>query len=382
MYSVEKTSGINTWRNFDFLIFLPVLTLSVLGLAVLSSATRVVPFNANGPRMMLIQVVGMILGIIVAFVLCGLDYNSLKSLGVIYYIFCSGLLVLVLFIGSGESIGSRSWIRIPGIGINIQPSEFTKIAIIIMGAIFLERIKEGIDTGKNTLKYLAYSVVPISLIIAQRDFGTAMVFLFILLVMVFVGGIPYKYILALFASFLASTPFIWFFVLNETRRERIRVFLDPTRDPLNHGLNVIRSKMAIGSGQIFGKGLYQGLQTQTGGVPVDESDFIFSVVGEELGLIGSLAVIILLFFILVRSIHIAKNARDGFGSFLVMGVTAMIAFHTIENIGMNIGLLPVTGVPLPFISQGASAMLTNYMAVGILLSVSMRRKRSIFKGAD
>ncbi|MFZ5985961.1 MAG: FtsW/RodA/SpoVE family cell cycle protein, partial [Bacillota bacterium] len=170
----------------------------------------------------------------------------------------------------------------------------------------------------------------------------------------------------------------WFFVLNEKRKDRIRVFFNPELDPLGSGWNVIRSKMAIGSGQIFGKGLFKGIQTQNSSVPVKESDFIFSVVGEELGFVGAVIILVLVFFILMRCVYIAKNARDSYGSFLVTGVTSFLAIHFIENIGMSIGLLPVTGIPLPFVSAGGSSMLTNYIAMGIVLSVSMRRQRVIF----
>ena len=177
-------------------------------------------------------------------------------------------------------------------------------------------------------------------------------------------------------------PFIWVYALNDRRRERILTFISPERDPQGGGYHVMRSKLAIGSGQLFGQGYGSGLLTQNGGVPVNESDFIFSVVGEEFGFIGGIVIIIIGLIIILRCIHIAKNANDSYGSFLVIGITAMLAFNFIENIGMGIGLLPVTGLPLPFISQGGTAMLAYYIAIGIVLSVSIRRKRNSFNSTQ
>lgn len=380
MYSVEKTRGMNFWKQFDYPIFITVLILSIIGIIVIISATKVMPNGVDGSRIPLVQAIGLVLGIIGALIICALDYNDLKTLGIVFYLGCIGLLVAVLFMGHGENLGSRSWLKVGPL--SVQPSEFAKVAFIIIVSIYLEKIWEGSRDILNILKLLVFAAAPIVLIFAQHDFGTTMVFVFILFIMVFISGIPYKYIMILATTFFMSLPFIWLFALNDKRKDRIRVFFDPELDPLGSGMNVIRSKIAIGSGQIFGKGLFNGLQTQTAGVPVKESDFIFSVVGEELGFVGCMIIISLLFFLLIRSIYIARSARDSYGTFLVVGATAMFAFHTIENIGMTIGLLPVTGLPLPFISQGVSSMLTNYLAVGIILSVSMRRKKAIFNSDE
>jgi rod shape determining protein RodA len=200
--------------------------------------------------------------------------------------------------------------------------------------------------------------------------------------LIFICGIAYKYLVTLLSVFLLSTPLMWFFVLNKERKDRIKVFLNPELDPLGAGYNVIRSKMAIGSGQIYGKGLLKGIQTQNRSVPVSESDFIFSVVGEELGFIGAIIIILLICFILMRCIYIARKARDSYGMFVVIGITAVWAFHAMENIGMSVGVLPVTGIPLPFVSTGGSYMLTSFIAVGIVLSISMRRKKVVFNSSD
>ncbi|MDF2524014.1 MAG: rod shape-determining protein RodA [Clostridiales bacterium] len=377
MYFVEKTKGINFWKQFDYTIFILVLLITSFGLIVLSSATKTMP---SGNSIMLKQIIGIVLGIAVALIINTIDYNDLKTLGILYYIFCIFLLIAVLFIGTGDKLGNKNWINLGPI--NVQPSELTKVAFIIIISLFLERIKEGTSDQKNVLKLVIYAMLPILLVIAEKDVGTTMVFVFIFFVMLFICGLPYKLIFTLLSVCTASLPFIWKFALNDVRRKRILVFLNPDLEPLGAGMNVIRSKLAVGSGQIFGKGLFNGLQTQTGGVPVRESDFIFSVIGEELGFIGCIIIVLLFFSLLIRFIYVAKNSRDSFGGFLVIGVTAMFAFHIIENIGMSIGLLPVTGIPLPFVSAGSTSLVTNYIAVGIILSVSMRRKKAIFNSTE
>ena len=377
MYFIEKTRGISFTKKFDYSLFVAVIMLSAIGILVLNSATLNMK---SGSRIMMVQTISLLIGIAVALIISAIDYKDFRTLGLVFYIASIILLVLVLFFGTGDNLGSRSWFKFGPI--SFQPSEVAKIAFIIVVSVFLERIKEGNNDLKNVIKLIVYSLIPIGLVIIQKDYGTSMVFIFIFFVMLFICGIPYKYIFALMGTFAASLPFVWFFLLNDKRKERILVFLDPERDPLDAGFNVIRSKMAIGSGQLFGKGLYQGIQTQNGGVPVRESDFIFSVIGEELGFVGGAIVITLILFLLLRCLYIAKNSRDSFGAFLVTGVVAMFAFHFIENIGMCIGLLPVTGIPLPFISSGGSAMVTNYIAIGIILSVSMRRKKTIFNSSQ
>lgn len=373
MYHVEKTKGINLVKRFDYILFIAVIVLTGIGIVVVRSATMTMP-GAN--KMMMTQMAGVFMGVIAALVMSRIDYKDFKTLGILFYTGSVVLLIAVLFIGTGDNLGSRSWIRVGPV--SLQPSELAKVGFILVTSIFLERIKEGAYTGKDVLKLGLYAAIPISLVVAQHDFGTTTVFLFIFFVMLFIAGLPYKYIAALGGTFLAALPFLWFFVFNENRRNRIRVFLDPELDPLGAGFNTIKAKIAIGSGQLYGQGLFQGIQTQNNGVPVKESDFIFTVIGEELGFVGAAVVILLIFFIMMRCIYIARNARDYYGSFLVIGVVAMQAFHVFENIGMTIGILPVTGVPLPFVSHGATSMLANYLAIGVVLSVSMRRKKTIF----
>ncbi|NTV89458.1 MAG: rod shape-determining protein RodA [Clostridiales bacterium] len=385
MYYVEKTKGVNFIKQFDFPLFTAILMLSVIGIIVLMSALNIDPNNIqanhNAMSSWIKQLVCLIAGIIISIILCTIDYKDFKTLGIAIYIISVFLLILVLL--KGEDIhGSRSWLILPVIG-QFQPSELAKVAFVVVIPVFFERIKEGQDKAKNILKLIVYFVIIVLLILMQRDVGTTTVVVFAFLVMLFVFGVPYKYFLIAIGAFGASTPLIWMLVLPKYPhiKARILTFLNPEMDLLGDGLQVHRSKMTIGSGQMFGNGLFNGNQTQYR-VPFKQNDFIFSVVGEELGFIGCMVVIALIFFILFRSLYIARNSRDDYGTYMVVGITAIFAFHFIENIGMSIGVLPVTGIPLPFMSQGGSALLTNYFSVGILLSVSMRRQRAIFNSSQ
>ncbi len=378
MYYVEKTKDFNFLKKFDYILFFAIIILSIIGAFVVSSAVN--PMG-SARRIIIVHIGAMLLGIVASIIISCLDYKDYRTLGIFFYILTTGLLVYVLRFGTGEQYGSRSWIDLGFI--TFQPADLAKITYVLLASVFLERIYDDQKNRKvNIFKFLIYSAIPIGLVLAQKDFGTALVFIFMFFVLVFICGIAYKYLVMLVTAFLLSTPFIWFFVLNDKRQDRIKVFLNPELDPLDAGYNVIRSKMAIGSGQIYGKGLFKGIQTQGRYVPVSESDFIFSVVGEELGFIGAIIIILLICFILIRCIYIARKARDSYGMFVTIGITAMWAFHAMENIGMSVGVLPVTGIPLPFVSSGGSYMLTSYMAVGIILSISMRRKKEIFNSPD
>jgi rod shape determining protein RodA len=375
MYFVEKTRGINYLKQFDYMLFLGVIAITAIGVIVLHSATRTLPEN----NIMKTQIISLVIGIILAVTVSFLDYKDFKILGNILYVVSVIFLILVLFKGEGyEEWGSSSWLRIPGTGMTFQPSEIAKITFVMVTSVFFEKLLE--EKERNSLFVLAFiSLIPVVLVMLQPDYGTAIVFVFMFFVMLFIYGIKYRYILVGIGISSIIAPLIWFFALNDKRKERIITFLNPSSDPLDAGFQVIRSKMAIGAGQVFGQGLYNGIQTQSNGVPVKESDFIFSVIGEELGFIGASVLIAIVFFILLRCLYIAMNSRDMYGSFLVVGLTGMWGFHFLENIGMCVGVLPVTGIPLPFISAGGSAMLTNYFAAGIILSVSLRRKKELFE---
>ena len=374
MISVNKSTSTNFFKQFDYLLFLAVLALSAFGLVVLYSATRVM---RNGSKIFIMQVICMLIGLIVAIVICRIDYTVYKVLGPFLYIGSMSLLLLVFLFPPIN--GSRSWINFKLF--TFQPSELAKIVFVMIIAFFLERMEEErLTRRQNTIKALLYAIIPISLVIMQPDYGTCLVFIFIGFVMFFVAGLKYKYIMWTFAAAIISLPAMWFLFIEKNLyiKDRILTFLNPARDTLNAGYNVNNAKIAIGSGGWFGKGWINGNMTQTATVPVKESDFIFTVVGEEFGIIGCILVIALILFILLRCLYIAQNSRDKFGSYMVIGISALFAIHTFENIGMSIGIMPVTGIPLPFVSAGGTALIAYYAAIGIALSISLRRKRKLF----
>ncbi|MDD4495014.1 MAG: FtsW/RodA/SpoVE family cell cycle protein [Eubacteriales bacterium] len=378
MYFVEKTKNVSIFKRYDYILLSAVLLLTVFGLFSLESATRTMK---GGAGMMRLQIISVILGVGIAIIISLIDYKILKNLSLVLYIATTLLLIIVLKFGTGrEAVGSNSWLELPLIHISLQPSELAKISFIIMGSLFLERIKEG-QGRYNYLKLIGFSVLPIGLVLLQPDRGTAMVFVVIMFTMLFAWGIKYRYIVLSLLAAAVATPLVWL-ALDDEGRGRIMEFLTPGLDPTGSSYQINKAKMAIGSGRMFGLGWGKGLQTQNpipgGGIPVKESDSIIAVIGEEFGFFGTALVMLLVFVILIRCLYIAANSRELFGSYVSAGITGLFAFHFFENIAMNLGLLPMTGIPMPFVSAGGSAMVTNYIAIGILLSISLRRKKKTF----
>ncbi len=280
-------------------------------------------------------------------------------------------------------MGAKSWFNFGGI--LYQPSELMKIATIICGAKFITIYKNNINKSNKRANLIYLSIIalnfilPISLILLQPDFGTAMAFVFIVIFMIFKSGIKYRYVLLGIALFIILIPLTYLFLLNDVQKERINVFLNPELDPLGSGYNAIQSKIAIGSGMLFGSGLLNGAQTQYGYIPIKSSDFIFSVISEELGFVMSVTIIVLYTILIIRLIMISSKTKDEFASLMVIGIAGMFFFHFVENIGMTIGLLPITGVPLPFLSYGGSNLINNTLAIAVALNVSARYdKNNIF----
>ena len=226
---------------------------------------------------------------------------------------------------------------------------------------------------------LLYIALPTVLIMMQPDYGTAMVFLVVAALMIFISGINVGYIIGAIITVVVGIFVAYNYVLPDYAKTRITVFLNPETDPSGAGYNIIQSELAVGSGQMWGMGLFNGNQTQLGYLPMKTTDFIFAVISEEMGFVISTAVVILFVLLISKSVHIGKTAKDNYGSLISIGVAGMFLAHFIENVGMNIGLMPITGIPLPFISYGGSAMLTNFVGLGLLLNVSGRRKKKLFE---
>ena len=220
--------------------------------------------------------------------------------------------------------------------------------------------------------------LPVVLIIMQPDFGTAAAYIVALIMVLFVAGIDKKFIIFATILVVVGIPLAYKFVLPEHAKTRIDVYLNPELDPRGAGYNIIQSKLAVGSGELFGMGLLKGNQTQLGFLYPKTTDFIFAVIGEEMGFIVAGSVIILYVILITKAIYVAKTAKDDLGSYIAMGIAGIFLFHMVENIGMTMGLLPITGVPLPFVSYGGSSLLTNLILIAILLNISGRRQKTIF----
>ena len=308
-----------------------------------------------------------------------IEYNYIAKISPIFYGIFILLLIAVLF--TPVVNGATSWFTITD-GIKFQPSEFAKIFVIIFLAYIMEiiqrRDKKEINKPLKLLLVLAAVGVPILLIVMQPDYGTAIAYIMALVLMLFVAGLDKRYIIVTVIIIAVALPLIYNFVLPTHAKNRIDVFLNPNLDPRGSGYNVIQSKLAIGSGRLLGMGLLKGNQTQLGFLHPKTTDFIFSVIGEEMGFIVAGAVIILYVALITKAVYVAKTAKDDLGSYIAMGIVGIFLFHMIENIGMTMGLLPITGVPLPFVSYGGSSLVTNFICIGMLLNISGRRQKTIF----
>ncbi|NLY66630.1 MAG: rod shape-determining protein RodA [Tissierellia bacterium] len=356
------------FKNFDFVLFITVLLLCIYGIIMIRSAT----LSFENDRYVKVQTLSTILGFIGILILVLMDYQIIGKLYIPIYIVSIVLLVAVVLFGTGEEQwGANSWLYIGSFG--FQPSEICKVGIIIFLSKLLEKNKSKINEPFTLLKILALCGLPILLILMQPDLGTAIVFVFFIVAMLFAAGLKLRYFGYAFLAGLVSLPIIWL-RLEDYQKKRIFSFLNPESDLSGSGYQAMQSKIAIGSGKIFGRGLFEGVQTQYNYIPEKQTDFIFAVVGEELGLIGGLALIILYFVLLYRLIKLAKNCKDTFGSMVLIGFAAMFLFHVWENIGMTIGLMPITGIPLPFMSYGGTFQLINLLCIGIALSISVHKE--------
>lgn len=360
-------------RNLDIPLLSAVCILCVIGIFLVSSATA----SFGSKSQVIIQTGAFLLGLVCCLFLAFLDYEFLAS----KYLYIIGidvfLLVLVLLVGTGaEEVGGNSWIRFGPIG--IQPAEIVKIGFILSFGYQLDKFKDRINELPVVLCALAHIAVLVTLIMLQPDFGTTMVFVFIFLAMIFVAKISWKYIVTAFAAVAVTVPVLWFFVFKEYQKNRILTFLNPELDAQMSGYQVMQSKTAVGAGKVFGQGLYNGILTQNSFLPAKHTDFIFAVACEELGFLGALLILGLICFIVFRCFYIATKAKDHLGSFIAIGVGTMFLVQSFENIGMTIGLTPVTGITLPFLSYGGSSMVTNLIAIGLVLNVKMKNKNLSF----
>lgn len=352
------------FKSIDFIVIIAVISLMSIGIITLFSATTIGKVK--------VQLLAYSLGIISMILISFWDYRSIEKSSMHIYFFSIFLLLIVFIFGIGkEETGAISWIRFGKIG--IQPSEFVKILFCLFISCNISSMIESntLNHPKELLYFILKCVPIIGLVILQNDTGTALVFIFMLALCLFVSGISVKYIVICFAFAVISLPLIWLF-MSDYQKDRIQVFFYPENDLLGSGYQVYLSKLAVSSGGILGTGYNKGPLNSLSYLPEKDTDFIFSVIGEEFGFLGTITTTIIFVVLILRCFYIAKNASDNLGRMIATGVGSWLTFHVIENISMTVGLLPVTGIPLPFVSYGGSSVLSISIAMGLVLSV--RRK--------
>ncbi|NMA65658.1 MAG: rod shape-determining protein RodA [Clostridiaceae bacterium] len=362
-------------KNFDWFLLGVVLTLNILGLIIVKSVSN----HLNQPVLFKKQLIASVIGICCMGLILLIDYKDLRVLSIPAYIGTIFLLIYVLVAGIGrEEVGTNGWIDLGFF--SFQPSELGKVTLSIVTAVFLERIKQG-NGSLNYLWLAGTTASLVGLVLLQPDFGTAVVYIFIFACIIFVWGIRYRTIFIILGAGLITLPILLFGFLDKVfesfQINRILSFLNPEAYARTGAYQVLMSIRYIGSGRLFG--VESGAEKAARNVPEAATDSIFAVIGEEWGFIGTVTIVLLFTLFLLRCLYISRYSRDKFGSYIVIGLMAMFLFHFVENVGMNIGMLPVTGIPLPFISYGGSSVLVSYIAVGIILGISMRRERPMFE---
>lgn len=370
MYSILKR-----WRYADYLLLLTLLALLTYGLLLVYSSTfpstdtSTVAFSSFVTKQGIFAAFGMLC---MFFVSC-LDYRILHATAYLIYGFTLLLLVFVLFSGHGQTeYGSQRWIDLKFFP--LQPSELAKPALVLALARYFSDNELDVTAFRHFIVSIIITAPALILVYSQPDLGTSTTFVVIWFLMAMAAGVRFRYLAVTIALGLASVPIVWS-LLKDYMRDRITIFLNPWSDPWDQGYNIIQALISIGSGGMYGRGFLAGTQSQGHFLRVQYSDFIFSVLAEELGFIGALVLFGLFLILLLRIIRVASLARDNFGRLTAAGIAIMILFAITVNVAANLQLMPVTGIPLPFISYGGSALITNLISIGVVQSIIMRRKR-------
>lgn len=381
-------------KNVDWLFVALLLVLLSASLFVLASASgNLIPSRPY--YYVQRQAVWAMLGIVAAGVVGWFNYRDLRRFALPVYLVALALLVGVLFVPPTNGLEAYRWFRFGSY--SFQPSEFSKLAMIIALAAYLAKNQDRLREWRVFFGVMGLSLVPMLLIMKEPDLGTALIFGFVMVVMMWMGGLPKRRVLALvlIALLLVGLVFVDLWVATDGfdhlaselpiplpiktyQLNRLIIFVNPEMDPTDTGYQIIQSKVAIGSGGLLGKGYGEGSQVQNNFLPDHHTDFIFAVIGEELGFVGGIMLLAVYVLLLLCAVRIAVRAADIFGTLLVSGVVAMLLFQIFVNVGMTVGLMPVTGITLPFLSYGGTSLLINMIAVGLILSVNMRSKTQIF----
>lgn len=357
-------------KSFDWILYLLILSILIIGIVAIFSIT----YHTERQNLAISQLIYGIIGLVLLIIFTLLDYRTLTSASTVLYIIGIILLLVVLFLGR-SILGSTRWIDFGFF--RFQPSELFKIILILTLANFLS--KKEIFQTKDFIFYIFLVALPMVLVLFQPDLGTALVYLIIGIVLFLACRAKEIYILmgTVIASLLI--PIFWLFALKDYQRERLLTFLDPSRDPFGSGYNVLQSTISVGSGGLWGRGLGHGPQSQLNFLPIQHSDFIFAVIAEELGFVGAGVLLVLIFLLLMRILNISAKSRDVLGRYIAFGVAAMMLFQVLINVGMNIGIMPVTGIPLPLVSHGGSSLFTTLISLGIVGSIYLRHKKITFE---
>jgi rod shape determining protein RodA len=356
-------------KNFDWTLFVSAVVLSLIGLTVIYSV--VLSGETAEYSLLIRQAIFFVIGIFLLFAFAFFDYRVIGSISRILYFFSIFLLIFVLIFGSIVR-GTRGWFDI--FGLSFQPVEIAKLSLIFFLASFFSNRTHEQASFKNILKSFLWAILPIVLILFQPDLGSALILIAIWFLMLWFSGLTKKQFFVILVLVAIAFSLFWFFISRDYQKERILNFLNPNRDPLGNGYNVRQSIISVGSGQIIGRGLGFGPQSQLRFLPETSADFIFGSLSEELGFLGAGITIFLYILFFWRIYKATKFARDNFSAFLILGIGSLFFLQTAINIGMSVGMLPVTGLPLPFISSGGSFLIISLVSVGIMESAVMRNK--------
>jgi rod shape determining protein RodA len=357
-------------RYFDLTLFASMVLLVAFGLAMVYSATYETQGAGINP-LVYRQAAYAVVGLMLFVALSGLDYHVLSNLAWPAYLGCCGLLGVVLVTGRALH-GAQRWIQLGPW--QFQPSEFMKLCVVLALSRYFSRHVEDVRSVRTVVVSLIIPTVPAVLVLLQPDIGTATVYFVLWLALMFAAGVPIWYFLGLVAAAAAAAPVAWL-KMQPYQRDRILIFLDPQSDPLNTGYNAIQALISVGAGGFFGRGFLSGSQSQLHFLRVQYADFIFSVLAEELGFVGASALLVLFVIVFIRGFRAAYVSRETFGRLLASGVVVTLAYESIVNVAMNVGLLPITGIPLPMISFGGSSLVTFMGSLGILESIVMRHRK-------
>ena len=371
----QRDRGGGYWRDLDWILLIAAFALSLMGSLLVWSASRADLASESDPQSYLKRhLINIGVALVLGFIASRINYRLLRAYTPVVYV-ASMILLLVPFVpGLGVTIaGARAWIDVP-LGLTIQPSEFAKITVILMMAALLSerRDREEEPSAQDVLLALVVAAIPTAIILVQNDTGTVLILAAVSLSIVAVSGVRTRWLVGLIAAaILGVLASIQLGLLQEYQVDRLTSFINPDEDVSASAYNANQARIAIGGGGLDGYGLFEGPQTQGNFVPVNESDFIFTVAGEELGFLGSALLIALMAVILWRAVFIAWKADDLYGRLVATGVAAWLAFQMFENIGMTLGIMPITGIPLPFVSAGGTSMMATWIALGLLQTVRL-----------